>query len=367
MKIAIYHNLEKGGALNQLIEIAKILQTNNNIDLYSSQDNIDTKIINKKYIFPLCKTNNIIQHLHQIFIEKNKIDQQIGELINKNNYDLVLIFPCLLTQSPYILKFLDNKNSINLYFFTEPKREFYEQTSFDYFNIKKIITRTARYGIKLIDKNNCKKAKNIIANSYYTASQLKKIYNKKSFVIYPGLVNKINEISSTKNNKILSVGLHSYIKGHDFSIKQLNNLNKTLTLLGRKTKETKKIINIAKNNNVKVNFIFTENDNQKNNIYSKYGLFLSNSKKEPFGITTLEATSSGCYVLGINYGGTPEIIDHGINGFLYPNNVSLGKKIVQKKIKYNKLTVIKNKTINWNHTVNNLLYIYHYLKHQPND
>ena len=51
----------------------------------------------------------------------------------------------------------------------------------------------------------------------------------------------------------------------------------------------------------------------------------------------------------------------------FQQDPSLGKKIVQKKIKYNKLTVIKNKTINWNHTVNNLLYIYHYLKHQPND
>ncbi|MDD2483118.1 MAG: glycosyltransferase [Candidatus Shapirobacteria bacterium] len=356
MKIAIYYNLEKGGALNSIIESIKFLRKYNKIDVYCFQKNISKKLVNNFFIYNFKKTNNIFQDLFQIIFELKKINKNIAQDIDKNNYDLVLIHPCLLTQSPYILRFL--KNEKNIYFFQEPKREFYEQTSFDYWSIKKIITRLIRLPIKYIDKKNCKSAKNIISNSIFTANNLLKNYKKSSTIIYPGLKPITPKKITIKNNKkILSVGLFSKLKGHDFSIEQLNNIVNKITILGRETNESQKIFNLAKQNNISLNIAKTENNKEKDNYYKNYSIYLANNQSEPFGITTLESTSNNCLVLGKNEGGTPEIIKNGINGYLY-SDVYEAKKILKQILSQKELTFYQINTIDWKYTTNKILEYY---------
>lgn len=358
MKIAIFHNLEKGGALNSIIFPLKYLSKNNNIDIYSFQENIPQNLINNSYIYKIKKTINIFQNLFQALFELKKINKKIAKDIEKKNYDIVLVFPCLLTQSPYLLRYLKHKEKV-IYFFTEPKREFYENTSFDYWSLKKILTRLIRLPIKFIDKKNCKSAKHIVCNSKFTAKNLKKIYNKNSTIIYPGLKPITPKKITIKNNKkILSVGQLSKIKGHDFSIKQIQGISKEITILGRKTKETKKIKKIAKQNNISLKIKKTENDLEKDNIYKKYSIYLANNFNEPFGITTLEATSNNCLVLGKKEGGTPEIIKNKVNGFLYSNLIE-AKKILKKVISQDNLTFFQINTIDWKYTSDRILEYYH--------
>lgn len=357
MKIAIFHNLEKGGALNSLIFLTKNLKKNNYIDIFSFKKNIPQKIANNIFLFNLKNTKNIFSHLIQILFELRIKSKKIAKKINNNNYDLIIIFPCLLTQSPYLLNFIKNKNKC-IYFFTEPKREFYEKTSFDYYSIKKIITRFVRLPIKFIDKKNCQKAKHIISNSFYSSNNLEKIYDKKSTVIYPGL-KPINpkKIIINNNKKILSVGALSKIKGHFFSIYQSNNLSKEITILGRKTDESQKIINTAKEKNIFLKIIQTEKDILKDKIFKKYSIYLANQEHEPFGISTLEATSNNCIVLGKNEGGTPEIIQNGINGFLY-TNLEEAKKILKEILNKKNITLYKTNKIDWKYTTNKLMLYY---------
>ena len=74
------------------------------------------------------------------------------------------------------------------------------------------------------------------------------------------------------------------------------------------------------------------NDKEKDNLYKNYSIYLANSQNEPFGITSLEATSNNCLVLGKNEGGTPEIIKNGINGYLY-SNINEARKILKQILK----------------------------------
>lgn len=356
MKIAIYHNLERGGALNTIIESLSFLKKNNKIDVYCFQQNIPIKLVDNFYIYHIKKIKNIFQHLSQVLFELKKINRDIAKDIDKKRYDLILIYPCLLTQSPYILQFLKNKK--NIYFFNESKREFYEKTSFDYWSPKRIITRLIRLPIKHIDKKNCKSAKNIISNSIFTSNNLLKIYNKKSTVIYPGLKTISPKKITIKNNKkILSVGLFSKLKGHNFSISQMNNIISNLTILGRESNESKKIIDLAKKNKISLDIVKTENDKEKNTLYKNYSIYLANSNDEPFGITTLEATNNNCLVLGKNEGGTPEIIKNGINGYLY-SNINEAKKILKQILDQKELTFYQTNTIDWEYTTNKLLEYY---------
>lgn len=358
MNIAIYHNLEKGGALNFIIEVLKHLNINNKIDIYSFQKNIPNKLVDKFYIYKIKKTNNLLSNLKYIALDLKKINQNIAQKINKGNYDLILVFPCLLTQSPYVLRFLKNKQK-TIYFFTEPKREFYEKTSFNYFSPIKIIKKIIRLPLKIIDKKNCLSATNIITNSFFTSTNLERIYGMKSTVIYPGLKQILpRKIAIQNNKKTLSVGQISKIKGHDFSIKQIINITDNTTILGRETEESKIIYNFAAKKGVFLNILKTENNKTKDDIYKYYSIFLANNYNEPFGITTLEATTNNCLVLGKNNGGTSEIIQNGINGYLY-SNLQEARYILNKTMSQKIIYIYQTNVIDWKYTSDKILDFYY--------
>lgn len=357
MRIAIFHNLETGGALNSIIHSVNHLKNGNQIDIYCFQQNIPEKIVNIFYTYELKKEKNIFKELFFILYGLKKINEKIAKDINKKEYDLILIFPCLLTQSPYILRYLKNINKV-MYFFTEPKREFYEQTSFDYWNPKRILTRLIRLPIKYIDQKNCQYAKHIISNSKFTAKKLKEIYKKNSVVIYPGLKSiRPKNISIKNNKKILSVGQLSKIKGHDFSINQTAGIVNNLTILGRETFESKKIYKIARKKKIFLNLIQTENNKIKDDLYKYYSIYLANNSHEPFGITTLEATSNNCFVLGKKEGGTPEIIHNGVNGYLY-SNITEAREILRKTLSQDRLKFKQINQIDWKYTSDKILEYY---------
>ncbi len=357
MKIAIFHNLEAGGALNSIINSVKYLKEENKIDIYCFKKNIDKQLADNFFLYKYKKNKSIFKELFFILSKLKKINQEIAKDINRKEYDLIIVFPCLLTQSPYVLRYIKNKNKV-VYFFTETKREFYEKTSFDYWKPKRILTRLIRLPIKYIDWKNCQYAQHIISNSKFTAKKLKEIYHKNSTVIYPGLKSiKPKKISIKNNKKILSVGQLSKIKGHDFSINQLSGISNNLTILGREVFETKKIYKLAKKKKVFLNIIKTEDNKIKDDLYKYYSIFLANNNNEPFGITTLEAASNKCLVLGKKEGGTPEIIKNGINGYLY-SNLNEARKILEKVLSRDNLKFKQINTIDWKYTSDKIIEYY---------
>jgi glycosyltransferase involved in cell wall biosynthesis len=349
IKIAIFHNLKSGGGLIQLQKIVqKLIDKNYIIDIYSHQ-NYSIPGIHKKYIFPISKTNNSINQSIQTVFELNRIQKYIAKKIKNRNYKYIFIFPCHIVQSPHILRFLPKENTY--YFFLEPKREFYEKTSFDYYSPKRILSRLIRYPIKFYDQINCKSITHIIANSIFSQHNLKKIYNKNSTVIYPGLkFIKPKKIVINNNHRFLSLGLLTMLKGHHISA----NLVSKLHIYGNISHEN--IFKyLPKNIHINTNLI----DRYKLSIYKKHTFFLANQINESFGLTTLEATNNNCYVLGKNIGGTPEIIINGYNGTLLLNNFFNSKKTINEFNNKKTITFYKTCIINWSYTVEQILKLIH--------
>jgi phosphatidyl-myo-inositol dimannoside synthase len=69
----------------------------------------------------------------------------------------------------------------------------------------------------------------------------------------------------------------------------------------------------------RVTFHGRVSDDRLNQLYAACDVFAMPSKGEGFGIVFLEAMRHGKPCIGGNHGGTPEVIDHGINGFLVPH------------------------------------------------
>lgn len=349
MKIAIYHNLKKGGGFQYITSLIKELSILNiTIDVYTHQNTLIPNA-NKTYFYPLKITNNIFNHVKQVLIETEEKEKEMSAKIIQNNYDYIFIFPCHLQQCPNIINFLPKQ--ITYYFYLESLREFYENTTFDYYRLNKILSRIIRYPIKLQDHFNCSNVTNIVSDSYYSNYQLKKIYNKKSNIIYPGMVSCTPRKIIIKNNhKSVSFGLLSMLKGHHIT----SQINPKIKIFGSPShdnidKYLSKEIYI--NKSPITDFI-------KSKIYKSYSIFFANQINEPFGITTLEATNQNCFILGRNEAGTCEIINNGSNGFLYNiNNIELSKKVFRYFQKKDKIIIRKTIQISWKETVNKILNI----------
>jgi glycosyltransferase involved in cell wall biosynthesis len=356
MKVAIYHNLRKGGALSLIKNLCEVLiKKNHTIEIFTTSK---SPVINgtKNRIYKISNPKNSINEIFSFLPKLNLINKKIASDIDSAKFDLVLIFPCIHTQSPSLIRYI--KNTKTIYIFTESKREFYEKTTYDYLSIRRIISRIIRLPIKIIDYQNCHKANTIVSISHYSSHILDTIYNKKSYIIPPGIKQiEPKKITYLNNHAFISIGQISKIKGHDFSINQLKKSKteiKQFIIIGRETYEISYIKNLIKE--VKfASIVHTEDEKYKLESLKKSSFFLANQIMEPFGLATLESIVDGVFVLGKNEGGTPEIVRHGISGFLYPTSHAVKSLDEVNSRKY--ISTYKNAIIDWIGTVDKILKI----------
>lgn len=353
MKIAMYHNLQDGGGLRYLTSIIQQLsKLGMKMDIYTHQKQV-ISMVNKTYYYPLSTTNNIFQYVKQVVCETDTTELHMANKIIDGKYNYIFIFPCHLQQCPNIIKFLPK--NITYYFYLENLREFYEKTSFDYYNFNKIISRIIKLPIKIQDHLNCSTTRKIITDSYYSNYQLRKNYHKESYVIQPGLTNTIpKKIKIINNHKSLSFGLLTMLKGHHISAE----INQKIKIYGSKSHEdiTK---HIDKNTYINTNLI---DEQKKLKLYKTHTFYFSNQINEPFGLTTLEATMNHSIIIGRNEGGTCEIVSNGNNGYLYnTNNIKLATKLFNKLDSKKTIYLNKIAEINWKNTTNKILDIIKYV------
>lgn len=362
MTIAIFHEVDFGGARRTIDEFAKRLSKTFDLDLYYVDDKKEEGLRkNYKNVFyypfhpKFWKGKNWKIRLYKDTIELFKLHnlhKKIAHDIKLKNYDYIFVHPSKFTQAPFLLKLLKNKC---IYYCQEPLRIVYDKNlsnlSFVKFH-KMLYEFFIRKIRKTIDLRNIKSASQVLANSKFSKNFIKKSYRINAKVCYLGV---------------------------DANIFKPQNVGKSYDALfiGNKDKDYKLLIDALKffKKKPKIKTIFREKGQSitdKNLVvtYNKSKVVVALNRNEPFGLIPLEAMACGIPVIAIGEGGYNESIINNKTGFLISRDpVELYNKISQiindEKLrmdfgKSSKENVLKNWT--WDKSVERFLQIIKYAK-----
>src|SRR5947209_6951754 len=176
MRIAMFHELHKGGARKSVNETAKHLKAQHIVDLYyvdGKESKIENKNFSHVYFFKFSnkvwKGNNWKVLLYKDTIELlkiRKLHKKIAQIINSNTYDVIIVHPSKFTQAAFILRYLHGNA---LYYCHESLRMVYEPILFphDLWLPFLIYEKGIRKIRKWIDVRNINSVTTILTNSKF--------------------------------------------------------------------------------------------------------------------------------------------------------------------------------------------------------
>jgi len=342
MKIAIYHNLPHGGALRTVYEQIKGLSAKHDIDLYEIQQNKYkdlNKFVRRNYLFEFKLINNLPGLFNRLFKDYRNFvslyyhNKKIAEIIDKRNYDAVLVHSCMWTESPFILRFLKTPN---IYHCHELLRIAYEKVleiDKDLPLIKKLYESANRKIRKYVDLNNARSAHKIITSSDFIRDKVKDVYQMNAVTYHAGVdtnVYKKDKKSNVKEN-LLYIGDKYKLKGYDLAKESIEIVNK---------KVSTELLAIGVGKKV----AYVKDDKQLALIYSKSIATICPAREEPFGLAPLESMACETPVLAVNEGGYKETVIDGITGYLLPRNPNAFAEKILYLMKNPKIVKIMGKS-----------------------
>lgn len=188
-----------------------------------------------------------------------------------------------------------------------------------------------------------------VSNSVANHVNLGEPLRQNQRVIYNGIKDsnvefENKEIYSSLNLGI--VGIFDKAKGQDLAINAMPNIlkifpNAKLNIWGDKEDGFKRIIHkLVKSLNLDNSVIFHGFVKNTDRIYKDMDVLLMCSRCEGFGRVTVEAMQRGIPVIGLNTGGTSELVKDDFNGYLFNSIQEIPLKLsllLESKEHYNRI------------------------------
>ncbi len=182
--------------------------------------------------------------------------------------------------------------------------------------------------LRVWDRQAADRVDYFVGISEAVRKRIKKYYDREAEVIYPPVNTSFYKPQEKIGDYFLIISRLIPYKKIDIAVKAFNDLNLPLVIIGSGP-EFKKLKKIAKPN---IKFLGRLKDDELKKYYSQCKAFIFPGE-EDFGITPVEAMSSGRPVIAYSKGGTRETVKEGITGVFFSESTPQCLIDVVKKFK----------------------------------
>jgi glycosyltransferase involved in cell wall biosynthesis len=339
MKLAIFHNLPSGGAKRALYTFSKFLtESDHTVEVFVPSTANESylpleEVVAEVNLFDVKRTisGSISSTLRnfplRIPANLERIERNIADTINGQDFDVVLCEQDRYTYSPFFLKYIKKPT---IYYCQQPARsqelrniainELFPRPQ----SLRERIMRNCfdRRLLK-IDKRNASFAEHILTNSYFSRESILRSYGRNSFVSYLGVDTEIfKPLGIPKENFVLSVGSLAPRKGVDFIVSSLGTIHskirpKFIVVSNAVDIHLKNSLEqFAQQIGVDLRIERSIADDELVSLYNRAQLVLYAPYLEPFGLVPLEAMACGTPVVAVREGGVRESVIHNKTGVL---------------------------------------------------
>lgn len=249
------------------------------------------------------------------------------EQFNLEEYDLIL------SSSHCVAKgVLTHSNQLHISYIHTPVRyawdlyfRYLEESGLNK-GLKSILVKYFLHKLRIWDISTINRVDHYIANSYYIANRIKKIYGKESDVIYPPVdINKF-KLCENKDEFYLTASRLVPYKKIDLIVETFSQTNKRLVVVGDGP-EMQKIKSKAKKN---IEILGYQPDDVLIDLMQKAKAFVF-AAEEDFGILPVEAQACGTPVICLAKGGTRETVLENETGIYFKEQTpaSLSEALVR--------------------------------------
>jgi glycosyltransferase involved in cell wall biosynthesis len=343
MRVAIYHELPSGGAKRALYEIARRLAVSHTVDLFT----LSTADLEFCDLRPVVGRHTVVPFEPQRLLRSplgrlNQLQRwrELGRLeglsrtiaadIDAQGYDVVYAHPSRYTQAPGVLNYL---RTPSVYQANEALRLAYEPPiprPYDNMGARSRLDRADpliplyQRRLRAADRRNLRRATGLLANSQFTADNLRRLYERTATVSYPGvdLVSFQPVRPPGQRSGVLSVGELRPNKGFDLLIESLARIESTrrpaLRLVGNAAVplEHEYLLNLAGRLQVSLKIETDLTQAELAQRYYEAALVAYAPINEPLGFVPLEAMACGTPVVAVAEGGIRETVRHDSTGVL---------------------------------------------------
>lgn len=196
--------------------------------------------------------------------------------------------------------------------------------------------------LRKADYRSAQKPDQFITISRYSATQIKKYYNRESFIIAPPVaVEKFQPIAKKRQASpkeyFINFSRQANWKRLDLIIQACLNTNQKLILIGDGP-EHKFLEKLAKNSSLITFYPSLSQEELKQYLISAKAFIFPSL--EPFGIAPLEAISAGCPVIAFNQGGAKDYINSQ-NGVFFHSQSPKSLEKALKSFNHQKFSPLK--------------------------
>ncbi len=154
--------------------------------------------------------------------------------------------------------------------------------------------------------------------------------------VYHGLEPDLYQLSNEKREYLLYLGRIIQPKGVHYAISVAKKMGLKLKIAGKhytgysKDKYWQEYIQ-PEIDGKQIEYVgFVKDQQKKQQLMNKaIVLLMPSTWQEPFGLVMIEALACGTPVIGFDQGAIPEVINHGVSGFVVQYQVELGEKNIQ--------------------------------------